>query len=85
MTIIHRRSVMIYGIPQAEFMSTKLNCHIHRYGTPISDDIVVYVSKLILNRNQTFWKLVIVLHRNQEFCNFVLFFASSTPAWKRYK
>ena len=45
MTRIHRRFLMISGNLQAEFMGIKNNAHIIRYGTPISGDIVVYVSK----------------------------------------
>ena len=43
---------MIYGSLQADFMETKYNGHIHRYGTPIFGNIVVYVSKLIDNNNE---------------------------------
>ena len=35
MARIHRWSVMIYGSLQAEFMETKYNSHIHRYGKSI--------------------------------------------------
>ena len=37
--------MMIYGSQQAEFMENKYNGHIHRCGTPIFDNIVVYASK----------------------------------------
>ena len=37
---------------QAEFMETKYNGHIHRYGTPIFGRYVVYISKPINNNNQ---------------------------------
>ena len=40
---IHRWSVMIYGSPQAEFMETKYNGHIHRYGTSVFGKIVVTI------------------------------------------
>ena len=40
---------MIYGSLQAQFMETKHNGHIHRYGTPIFGNIVVYLSKPIDN------------------------------------
>ena len=39
--------MMIYGSLQAEFMETKYNGHIHRYGK-----IVVYLSKAVNNNNQ---------------------------------
>ena len=42
---------MIYGSLQAEFMETKHSGHIHRYGAPVFNDIVVYVSKPISNNN----------------------------------
>ena len=32
---IHKWSMIIYGTLQAEFMETKCNGHIHRYGTPV--------------------------------------------------
>ena len=48
---------MIYDSLHAEFMETKDNGHIHRYGTPISDEIVVHVSKSINNDNQILWSL----------------------------
>ena len=44
--------MMIYGSLQAEFVETEHNGYIHRYGTPISDIIVVYVPKQINNNNQ---------------------------------
>ena len=40
---------MIYGSLQAQFMEAKHNGHIHRYGTPIFGNIVVYLSKPIDN------------------------------------
>ena len=43
---------MIYGSLQAEFMETKYNSHIHRYGTSILGKIVVNISKSINNNNQ---------------------------------
>ena len=52
---IHRGSVMIYGSLQAEFMETKYNGHIHRYGTYTFGKIVVYVFKPIDNNNQILW------------------------------
>ena len=57
MARIHRLSVMIYGSLQAEFMETKNNSHIHRYGTPVFGKIVVNISKSINNDNQIFWRL----------------------------
>ena len=48
---------MIYGSQQAEFMETKYNSHIHRYGTSIFVKIVVNISKTINNSNQVFWRL----------------------------
>ena len=53
MTRLLRWSVMSYGSLRAEFVETKHNGHIHRYGTLIFDDIaVVYVSQPINNNNQ---------------------------------
>ena len=43
---------MIYGNLRAEFMETKYNGHIHRYGTHVFGKIVVYISKPINNNNQ---------------------------------
>ena len=43
---------MIYGRLQAEFMETYHNGNIHRYGTSIFGNIVVYVSKPIDNNGQ---------------------------------
>ena len=57
MATIHRWSVMIYGSLQAEFMETKYNSHIHRYGTSVFGKIVVNISKSINNNNQIFWRL----------------------------
>ena len=34
-----------------KFVGTKHNGHIHKYGTPIFGNIVVYVSKPISNNN----------------------------------
>ena len=45
-----------YGIMQAEFAGTMHNGHIHRYGTHILGNIVVYVSKPINNNNQILWR-----------------------------
>ena len=42
---------MIYGRLQAEFMETKYNSHIHRYGTSIFGKIVVKISKPINKNN----------------------------------
>ena len=42
---------MIYGSMQAEFMGSKYNDHIHRYGTPIFGKIDVYISKSIILRS----------------------------------
>ena len=44
MSRLHRWSVMIYRSLQAEFMETKYNSHIHRYGTSIFAKIAVYTS-----------------------------------------
>ena len=54
---IHRWSVMIYGSLQAEFMETKYNSHIHRYGTSIFGKTVVDISKSINTNNQICWRL----------------------------
>ena len=45
---------MIYGSLQAEFMETKYNSHIFRYGTYVFGKIVVNISKSINNNNQIF-------------------------------
>ena len=42
---------MIYGSLQAEFMETKYNSHLHRYGTFIFGKIAVNISKPINNNN----------------------------------
>ena len=54
MARIHRSSVMIYGSPQAEFMETRYNSHIHGYGLSVFGKIVVNISKSINNNNQIF-------------------------------
>ena len=46
--------MMIYGSPQAEFMVTKYNSHIHGYGTSVFGEIVVNISKSINNNNPIF-------------------------------
>ena len=48
---------MIYGSLQAEFVETKINSYIHRYGTHIFGNIVAYVSKPINDDNQILWRL----------------------------
>ena len=57
MATIHKWSVMIYGSLQAEFMETKYNNHVHRYGTSVFGKIVVNISRSINNNNQIFWRL----------------------------
>ena len=57
MARIYRWSVMIYGSLQAEFMETKYNSHIDRYGTSVFGKIVIDISKSINNNNQIFWRL----------------------------
>ena len=57
MARIHRWSVMIYGSPQAEFMETTYNSHIHGYGTSVFGKIVVNLSESINNNNKKFWRL----------------------------
>ena len=57
MARIHRLSVMIYGILQAEFMETKYNSHIHGYGTSVYGKIVVDISQSINNNKQIFRRL----------------------------
>ena len=44
---------MIHGSPQAERMETKYNSHIHMHGSYIFGKIIVIISKLINNNNQT--------------------------------
>ena len=46
---------MIYGSLQAEFMETKHNSHIQRYGTSIFGKIVVNISEPINNNDKIFW------------------------------
>ena len=79
MARIHRRSVMFYGSPLAEFMGTKYNSHIHSCGTSIFGKIVVKISKSIDNNNRIFRRLYniiifdiprIFLSRNQDFFSF---------------
>ena len=55
MTKIPRRSVMIYGKIQAEFVGTKHNVHIHRNVIPIFGDFFLY--KPINIDNQILWRL----------------------------
>ena len=43
MARIHRWPMVIYDSLQADFMETKYNGHIHRYGTPILGNIFVYI------------------------------------------
>ena len=55
----------LYGNLGAEFMETKHSGYIHRYGTHIFDNIVVYISKtinvlLFLQRKQK--KIIIFVH-----------------------
>ena len=57
MDIIYRRSVIIYGSLQAEYMETKWNSHIHRYGTHIFDKIVVSIFEPINTNDQIPWRL----------------------------
>ena len=45
MTRIYRWSMMVYSSLQAEFMVTKYDCHIHRYGALVFGKLVIYVSK----------------------------------------
>ena len=49
MTRIHRLSVMIYVCLQAEFMETKYNSHIHKYGTCIFGKLLLrYLNRLTI-------------------------------------
>ena len=48
---------MIYGSLQAEFMETKYNSYIHRYGTYIFGKIAVNISIPINNNKQINWRL----------------------------
>ena len=57
MARIHIWSVMIYCGLQAEFMETKYNSLIHRYGTSNFGKIVTYISKSINNNYQILWRL----------------------------
>ena len=52
MTRIYRWSMMVYSSLQAEFMVTKYDGHIHRYGALVFGKLVIYVSKSIDNNNQ---------------------------------
>ena len=54
---VNRWSMMITCSLQAEFMETKYNSHIYRYGTSIFGKIVVDISKSINNNNQIFLRL----------------------------
>ena len=49
MTRIYRWSMMVYSSLQAEFMVTKYDGHIHRYGALVFGKLVIYVSKSIDN------------------------------------
>ena len=44
--------MMVYSSLQAEFMVTKYDGHIHRYGALVFGKLVIYVSKSIDNNNQ---------------------------------
>ena len=57
MTRIYRWSMMVYSSLQAEFMVTKYDGHIHRYGALVFGKLVIYVSKSIDNNNQIIWRL----------------------------
>ena len=48
MTRIYRWSMMVYSSLQAEFMVTKYDGHIHRYGALVFGKLVINVSKCIL-------------------------------------
>ena len=63
---------MIYGSIQAEFMETNIG-HIHRYGTPIFGNNVIYVFKPIQNENQILWMLqnIIRSERQSELCRYI--------------
>ena len=65
MARIHRWSVMIYGSLQAEFMETKYNSHIHRYGTSVFGQIVINTSKSINNNNQIFFNDIFTVRGNR--------------------
>ena len=53
MTRIYRWSMMVYSSLQAEFMVTKYDGHIHRYGALVFGKLVIYVSKyIILNKRK---------------------------------
>ena len=60
----HRWSAMIYRSLQAEFMETKYDSHIHRYGASVFGKIVVNISKSINNNNQ-------ILRRLQKITNII--------------
>ena len=42
--------MMVYSSLQAEFMVTKYDGHIHRYGALVFGKLVIYVSKYDLNK-----------------------------------
>ena len=56
--------MIIYGSLQAEFLGTKHNGHIHRYGTPIEN---IHTSHLYFNKHTC------VDAQNQEACLYVAF------------
>ena len=49
--------MMVYSSLQAEFMVTKYDGYIHRYGALVFGKLVIYVSKSIDNNNQIIWRL----------------------------
>ena len=49
--------MMVYSSLQAEFMVTKYDGHIHRYGALVFGKLVIYVSKSIDTNNQIIWRL----------------------------
>ena len=48
MATIHGWFLMIYGILQAEFMETKHNGHIHRYGASLVTLLFMYLNRLTM-------------------------------------
>ena len=50
--------MMVYSSLQAEFMVTKYDGHIHRYGALVFGKLVIYVSKSIDNNNQIICQLL---------------------------
>ena len=83
--------MMVYSSLQAEFMVTKYDGHIHRYGALVFGKLVIYVSKSIDNNNEVV-KYDLIRHakcsyyiESKTFPIFVVVLALLIPAWTMYE